>query len=42
MDGRGRDCLPLSFVNHPPERIAEGIAEIGAIATRHRTRRRSA
>jgi len=42
LDGRGRGCLPLAFVNHPPERIARGIAEIGAIAKRHRTRRKSA
>jgi DNA-binding transcriptional MocR family regulator len=42
LDGRGRECLPLSFVNHSPERIAEGIALIGAIAKRCRTHRRSA
>ena len=30
-DGRGQDCLLLSFANHPPELIAQGIERLATL-----------
>jgi GntR family transcriptional regulator/MocR family aminotransferase len=42
IDGRGSGQLALSFANHDPEMIREGIARLGRVVESRRLRRRSA
>jgi GntR family transcriptional regulator/MocR family aminotransferase len=42
FDGRGRDCLSLSFVNQDPARIREGVARLAEAIEGARLLRRSA